>query len=142
MYDDTHRFSYLINSIFIGEGITHVNWRQIEDLLVNLPSDEKNPVEYERKIQLFSEINQFFISCCLQKESKSFIFQMAKKTVKTPYQHWKFDGEEWPLLQEIVNTLFTMGTSSTALERNFYTMRFIHTKLRDIISTASMEKLV
>ena len=55
---------------------------------------------------------------------------------------WKVDGKEWPLLKEIMNKQFDMGTSSAALERNFSTMGFIHTELCNRLSTLSVEKLV
>ena len=80
-------------------------------------------------MELFSEINQFFISFCCQKDSKSFIFQILEKIVKTLYQYWQFYGKEWPIMHDITNKLFTMGTSSAALERNLSKMGFIQKKI-------------
>ena len=62
--------------------------------------------------------------------------------VKIPYQYWKLDGEEWILLQDMAKKPFTMGTSSAALEINFYIVGFIHTKLRNRLSTVSVENMV
>ena len=62
--------------------------------------------------------------------------------VKTMYQYWQVDGYEWPLLQEITKKLLTMRTSSAASEIKFSTMGFIHMKLRNRLSTASVQKLV
>ena len=62
--------------------------------------------------------------------------------MKNPYQYWQLDGEEWHILQGTTKKGFTMGTSSATLERSFSKMGFIHTKLRNRLSTASMENLV
>ena len=92
MCGEDHGLSYLLDTRFIGEGLPHVNRRQIEDLLVNLPSDDNTIVDHERRMRRFPDLNQFFISCRFQKESKSFIFQMLEKMVNIPYQYWKVDG--------------------------------------------------
>ena len=55
---------------------------------------------------------------------------------------WKLDGKEWPLVKDIEKKLFTMETYIAALERNFSTMGFIHTKLRNRLSPVSVENLV
>jgi hAT family C-terminal dimerisation region len=47
-----------------------------------------------------------------------------------------------PVLQHVAIKLFTMATSGAASERNFSTMAFIHSKLRNSLSVVSVEKLV
>lgn len=60
----------------------------------------------------------------------------------TPLQYWSTNGRAWPDLQKICVKLFSMATSSAASERNFSTMGFIHSKLRNSLGTQSVEKLV
>ena len=62
--------------------------------------------------------------------------------MKTLYQYWQFYGKEWPIMHDITNKLFTMGTSSAALERNLSKMGFIQKKMSNRLSTASVENLV
>jgi hypothetical protein len=57
-------------------------------------------------------------------------------------QYWLTDGAQWPLTQRIAIKPFSMTTSSAASERNFSTMSFIHSKLRNSLSEPSVEKLV
>ncbi|KAH6569980.1 hypothetical protein BASA60_008003 [Batrachochytrium salamandrivorans] len=47
-----------------------------------------------------------------------------------------------PELQKIAIKPFSMATSSAASERNFSTMGFIHTKLRNCLNVETVEKLV
>lgn len=55
---------------------------------------------------------------------------------------WFTDGTDNPTLQKIAIKLFTMATSSAASERNFSTMGFIHSKLRNALASKIVEKLV
>jgi hypothetical protein len=57
-------------------------------------------------------------------------------------QYWHSDSAPWPDLQEIGVKLFTLAISSASSERNFSTMGFVHSKLRDSLSTEIVEKLV
>jgi hypothetical protein len=52
------------------------------------------------------------------------------------------DGTDYPMFHKIAIKLFTMATSSVASERNFSTMGFIHSKLRNALATKFVEKLV
>jgi hypothetical protein len=61
---------------------------------------------------------------------------------KTPLQYWQSDGAAWPDLQKIGVKLFTLATSSASSERNFSTMGFVHSKLRNSLSTETVEKFV
>ena len=66
--------------------------------------------------------------------------QLVKQT-KSPSQFWVIDGKEWPELQVAATRIFGLLTSSAA-ERNFSTMGFLHTKLRNRLSQAVVNKLV
>ena len=52
-------------------------------------------------------------------------------------------GPVWPELQKICTKLFTIATSSSAsCERNFSTMGFLHTKLRNRMAVKTVEMMV
>ena len=57
-------------------------------------------------------------------------------------QFWTVDGKQWPLLRKIALNIFSMACSSASSERNFSTMGFIHTKLRNRLGKNKVEKLV
>jgi hypothetical protein len=67
---------------------------------------------------------------------------MLSKGSKTVLKYWQTDGCQWAYLQSVVVRLFSMATSSAASERNFSTMGFIHSKLRNSLSAKTVEKLV
>lgn len=77
-----------------------------------------------------------------QKKKKGFGYTMLENGHKTPLEHWLVDGPKWPALQSKALMVFSMVTSSAASGRNFSSMRFIHSKLRNSLSTKSVEKLV
>jgi hypothetical protein len=82
------------------------------------------------------------IATTKEKNDNSFRFKMLMKGRKTPLQYWQSDGAEWPDLQKIGVKLFTLATSSASSERNFSTMGFVRSKLRNSLSTETVEKLV
>lgn len=57
-------------------------------------------------------------------------------------EFWKLDGQDYPALQKIALTVFSMAPSSSSSERNFSTFGFIHSKLRNQLSDDRVEKLV
>jgi hypothetical protein len=67
---------------------------------------------------------------------------MMSKGLKTVLQYWQTDGCQWADLQSVVVHLFSMATFSAASERNFSTMGFIHSKLRNSLSAKIVEKLM
>ncbi|EGZ28760.1 hypothetical protein PHYSODRAFT_377574, partial [Phytophthora sojae] len=48
----------------------------------------------------------------------------------------------FPLLQNIVTTVFASACSSAAAERNFSAHKFVHSQLRNCLKEANVEKLV
>jgi hypothetical protein len=88
------------------------------------------------------EYTKFLIQARQEKKNNSFRFQLLAKRKNSPLEWWFMDGTDYPMLQKIAIKLFTMATSSTAFERNFSTMGFIHSKLRNTLATRTVEKLV
>eukprot|EP00474_Spongospora_subterranea_P005884 CRZ06342.1 hypothetical protein [Spongospora subterranea] len=67
---------------------------------------------------------------------------MLIQRVKTPYQYWLSDGAQWPLLQNIALRIFTLATTTASCERSFSSQGFIHSKLRNSLNPARVEKLM
>jgi hypothetical protein len=88
------------------------------------------------------EYIEFLIQAKQEKKNNSFRFQLLAKQKKSPLEWWFTDGTDYPTLQKFAIKLFTMATSSTASERNFLTMGFIHSKLRKALVTRIVEKLI
>ncbi|KAH9146973.1 hypothetical protein LEN26_004837 [Aphanomyces euteiches] len=77
------------------------------------------------RVDLYTELTDFLIAA--QHEKTTNYSMLVKK---------------WSALQPIAVKLFFLDTSNAASERNFSTMSFIHTKLRNSLCVASVEKLV
>ena len=51
-------------------------------------------------------------------------------------------GDTWPTLQGFARQFFSLVASTAASEHNFLTFGFVHTKLRNCLTEASVETLV
>jgi hypothetical protein len=115
-------------------------------VLINNPIDDVTPIDDGRKEKLYIQFTVYFISATKERQANSFRYQMLSKESKTVLQYWQTDGCQWAYLQSIAVRLFSMATSSAASsaasERNFSTMGFIHSKLRNSLSAKTVEKLV
>jgi hypothetical protein len=142
MYGVAHGLSYLLDPRYIGEGLSTDERRSLEEMLINTPVDDVTPIDDGRKQNLFIQFTDYFISATQERSANSFRYQMLSKGAKTVLQYWQTDGCQWADLQGIAVRLFSMVTSSAASERNFSTMGFIHSKLRNSLSVKTVEKLV
>ena len=142
MYGEGHGLPYLLDSRMLGDGLPPDNQSELEYILVNWPFDDVTPVTEERMEEVFNESTHSLSLPVKRRNRNRFRFKILMKGVKTPLQYYQIDGERWPLLQGIALKLFQMLTSSAASEWTFSTMRFIHSKLRNSLFTASVEKLV
>jgi hypothetical protein len=142
MYGLAHGLSYLLDPVLLGDRLPNEERRSLEDKLICTPSDNGHPVDEERKEALFLQYTDFKILMGLEKVKNSFRFQLLAKRSKSPLQWWLTDGKEFPDLQKIAIKLFSMATSSASSERNFSTMGFIHSKLRNRLAPQTVEKLV
>jgi len=114
----------------------------LEEVLINSPVDDVTPIDDGRKEKLYIQFTAYFISVTKERQANSFHYQMLSKGSKTVLQYWQTDGCQWADLQSVAVRFFNMATSSAASERNFSTMGFIHSKLRNSLSTKTVEKLV
>ncbi len=110
--------------------------------MINSPLDDVTPIDDGRKEKLYIQFTAYFISATKERQANSFRYQMLSKGSKTVLQYWQTDGCQWANLQSAAIRLFSMATFSMASERNFSTMGFIHSKLRNSLNAKTIEKLV
>jgi len=142
MYDVAHSLSYLLDPQHIGDGLPMDSRSSLEEVLINSPVDDVTPIDDNRKEKLYIQFTAYFISTTKERQANSFRYQMLSKGSKIVLQYWQTDGCQWVDLQSVVVRLFSMATFSATSERNFSTMGFIHSKLRNSLSTKTVEKLV
>jgi hypothetical protein len=143
MYGEAHGLSYMLDPRFIGEGMPRENRLQLEDVLYNFPADDEPRETFDeaRAAIIFQQYTEFVIAATKEKEANSLRYTMLANGRKTALQYWLVDGKDWPELRQIAIKLFNMATSSAASERNFSTIGFIHSKLRNCLSAKSVDKL-
>ena len=142
MYGKAHGLAYLLDPRFIGQGLDPGNREELENILIDTPMDDQTPVDDERREVLYVQFTAYTISAMKEKTDNSFRFKILLKGRKTPLQYWQSDGAAWSDLQTICVKLFTMATSSASSERNFSTMGFVHSKLRNSLAPQTVQKLV
>ena len=141
MYSDAHGLAYLLDPRYLGEGISHQHRSNLEDILINLPLDSV-PVTDEKKSDVYMQYTEFVIAAQNEKANSTFRYKMLTGRRKTPLQYWQADGCVWKDLQKIGVRIFSMVTSSASSERNFSTFGFVHSKLRNSLGPAKVDKLV
>jgi hypothetical protein len=142
MYGEAYGLSYLLDPRFLGETMSWQTRCDLENLLVNTPADDTTPVDDRRKELVSLEYARFKIAAEKEREQNSPQFRTLAKLEMTPLQWWLADGSDYPLLKPIATKLFSMATSTAASERNFSTMGFVHSKLRNRLAPQRVEKLV
>jgi hypothetical protein len=142
MYGVAHGLLYLLDPRHIGDKLPADSRSSLEEVLINSPIDDVTPIDDGRKEKLYIQFTVYFISATKERQVNSFRYQMLSKGSKTVLQYWQTDGCQWADLQSVAVHLFSMVTSSAASERNFSTMGFIHSKLRNSLSAKIVEKLV
>jgi hypothetical protein len=140
LYGQAHGLSYLLDPRFIGERLSSQLRQSVEDELFGLKIEGVDDPDTQQK--LFQQYTDFVISARSEKANNSFRYDMLVKKVKTPIQYWLADGGEWPYLQSIALKLFSLATSTASCERSFSNQGFIHSKLRNSLTSERVEKLV
>jgi hypothetical protein len=142
MYGVAHGLSYLLDPRHIGDGLPANSRSSLEEVLINNPVDDVTPIDDGHKEKLYIQFTAYFISATKERRANSFHYQMLSKGLKIMLQYWQIDGCQWADLQSVAVRLFLLVTFSAAFERNFSTMGFIHSKLRNSLSAKTVEKFV
>ena len=142
MNGTVHGLSYLLDPCLLGEGLPQESHCDLETTLFETPVNNVTPFSDQTKEIIYMQYTNFVITATREKTIDLFCYKMLKKGSKSVLQYWLVDGKSWPEVQKIAIKLFCMATSSAAFERNFSTMGFIHTKLRNSFNVEIVEKLV
>jgi len=92
-------------------------------------------------LQLFVECPVWVIQATSERINNDFGFKMLSKGTKINIQYWFVDDLSYPTLIEVAINMFSMLTSSAALERIFSASRFVHSKLHNRLAAYSVQKL-
>jgi hypothetical protein len=142
MYGFAHGLSYLLDPRHIRDGLPADSRSSLEEVLINSLIDDVTPIDDGHKEKLYIQFTTYFISATKERQANSFRYPMLSKGSKTVLQYWQTDGCQWADLQSVAVRFFSIATSSAAFVRNFSTMGFIHSKLRNSLSAKTVEKLV
>jgi hypothetical protein len=100
------------------------------------------PSTAESQEAMVVEYTNFRIAALEMRRSASLMFHMLLSKKISVLMFWMSHGDTWPTLQVLARQILSLVASSAASERNFSTFGFIHTKQRNCLSEASVEKLV
>jgi hypothetical protein len=148
MYGDAIGVAYLLDPVLIGKDMLSEHKKKAEDALFDsvfqgVVITHENHGEYKKKKdKLFLEYTKWVISATSERAKNEYRYQMLENRAKTCIQYWLVDGASYPTLRDVAINVFSMVTSSAASERGFSAMGFVHSKLRNRLSTEKVEKLV
>ena len=129
MYGAAYGLRYLLDPRYLGQHLLPRVRCNLEELLVKTPADVITPVDDDQ-------------TATHEQVASAFRFKLLQRGSKTILQYWLIDGHQWPELRKIAVKLFSIAASTASSERNFSTMGFIHSKLRNALRQGSVEKLV
>jgi hypothetical protein len=141
LYGDTHGIAYLLDPRYIGDGMPMPFREDIESKIFTHHLDDKDPSP-EKKTKIYQEYTSFRSCAMQQRSSNSFKYQMLAVQRSTIFTFWDCHKQDWPMLARLALKVFSLASSSAASERNFSSMAFIHSKLRNCLSPETVEKLV
>jgi hypothetical protein len=142
MYGDAHGIAYLLDPQYLGVGMSVETRLKIEDLIMaHSTTDSFNtPPTREEQQSVYDDYTNFRISVLEMKRSESVSAEMLQSI--GPLKFWLSHGDNFPSLQRLALQVFSMVASSAASERNFSAFAHIHTKQRNRLNDAVVEKLV
>jgi hypothetical protein len=148
MYGDAIGISYLLDPVMIGDHMLDIHKSRAETALIESVSrgvviTEENEKDIERKKEkLFKEYTEWIINARKYRNQNDFQFKMLLKGTKSALQYWQIDGASYPNLSKEAIKVFSMVTSSASSEREFSSMSFIHSKLRNRLENEKVNKLI
>ena len=148
MYGDAIGISYLLDPVMIGDSMLDAHRNRAETALFDSVScsiviTEENQDDIDnKKEQLFKEYTEWIIHAREFRRKNDFKFKMLLKGTKTALQYWQIDGISYPVLSKEAIKVFSMVTSSASSEREFSSMAFIHSKLRNRLGNDKVNKLI
>jgi len=146
IYSSAHGLAHMLDPRFIGvsERLPWARRGNLEKLLFRFQVDDvpRESVDEERAATLNIQYLDFVARATGAKREDSICYKLLVGKRLTVLDYCLLESSEWPELQSIAVKLFSMPTSSAASERNWSTMAFVHSKLRNALAPEKVEKLV
>ena len=112
----------------------------VEELIYNHPTIGHSTAALQEA--LFVKYTDFRIAALEMRRSDSLVYRMLSSKKISVLKFWMSRGDTWPTLQSLARRVLSLVASSAASERNFSTFGSIHTRQRNCLSEAAVEKLV
>ena len=140
MYGDAHGIAYVLDPRYLGMDMTPDQRMEVEEMIYSHPTSRRDPSESQDTMVV--EYTNFRIAALEMRRSGSSLFRALTSKNISVLMFWMSHGDPWPTLQTLARQVLSMVASSAASERNFSGFAFVHTKQRNCLSEASVEKLV
>ncbi|KAI2510962.1 transposase [Fragilaria crotonensis] len=140
MYGDAHGIAYVLDPRYLGMDMSPDQRIEVEDMIYSHPT--LGPSTAESQEAMVVEYTNFRIAALEMRRCASLMFRMLLSRKISVLMFWMSHGDAWPTLQVLARQVLSLVASSAASERNFSTFGFIHSKQRNCLSEASVEKLV
>ena len=140
MYGDAHGIAYVLDPRYLGMDMTPEQRMDVEEIIYNHPTIGHSTAALQEA--LFVEYTDFRIAALEMRRSDSLVYRMLSSKKISVLKFWMSRGDTWPTLQSLARRVLSLVASSAASERNFSTFGSIHTRQRNCLSEAAVEKLV
>jgi hypothetical protein len=143
MYADAHGVAFLLDPTFFLEHyrVLPDDMLKLEEYVCESPvSDTSGKNDMTRKLALMKELTAFqtFVRRHFTVKDLFYEWLTREEDPMGPVAYWEKFGHKWPLLQKIALNIFALVATSAASERNFSTLAFIHSKLRNRLSNVKV----
>jgi hAT family C-terminal dimerisation region len=142
MYGGMPGLACMLDTRFIGEGLSCQEEDSLDATFVDTPLYGNTPVDDVRRERLCMELTEFTIASRADRPIKTSVLRYSRKGASRPLQYWQVNGMSWPVHQQIALKVFSLATSGVPSERMVSTFGFVHSKLRNCLSAENVKKLV
>ena len=142
IYGDAHGIAYVLDPRYMGDGMSSNLRDKIEDFVWSYHSLGAQIEDIEMKDIMFCQYSQFQQTVISLRESQkqNYMYQKLMAGTYTVLEWWKVKTA-WPELRKLAIRIFSLVPSGAESERNFSTEGFIHSKLRNRLSSEKVAKL-
>ena len=131
----------MLDPHYLGIDMTPDQQMEVEEMTYSHPTSGRD-LTAELQDAMVVEYTNSRIAALEMRRSGSRLFCSLTAKSMSVLMFWMSHGGPWPTLQILAKQVFSMVASSAASERNFSAFVFVHTKQRNCLSEASVEKLV
>jgi hypothetical protein len=134
VHSDAHGLAYLLDPRFCGKGMDVATRTSVESFLASCLGDDQAD-------NVLAQLTGYYQYVTELKDGASRQWKLLCDCMLPVIDFW-CGLKQFGLLQTIAKQLFRCASSTAASERNFSTHALIHSKLRNRLDPARVEKLV